>query len=102
VNVLTIFQEMGAEFYHNGGEVEGEFRMNNPHMDSPLMMTPMTDKNYAVIRMKYYGLHPTAVGSFYFRSGNKLPPASYAKVSWGPLTELGGSNDRMCGFPASG
>jgi hypothetical protein len=77
---VCLFQEMGAEFFHNGGEIEGEFRMDNPHMDSPLMMTPMTDKNFAVIRMKYQGPHPTAKGSFYFRSGNVLPPASYAKV----------------------
>ncbi len=54
--------------------------MPNPHFDSPLMISPMTDRNYVVIRMLYHGTAPTASGSFYFRSGNTLPPIRYARV----------------------
>lgn len=70
---------MGAEFYARAGELQGEFRVPNPHFDSPLMIAPMTDRNYVVIRMQYSGTASSASGSFYFRSGNALPPARYAK-----------------------
>jgi hypothetical protein len=57
-----------------------EFRGPNPHMDSPLMVSPMTDQSHVVLRMKYEGSSASTVGSFYFRSGSSLPPPLYAKV----------------------
>ncbi len=75
-----VVQEMGAEFYPHAGEMSVELRSSNPHMDSPLMLSPVTDQNFVVIRMKYQGAHDTAQGSFYFRAGAAMPPALYAKV----------------------
>lgn len=81
---VVISQEMGGEFYSRGGELEGEFRVPYPHFDSPLMLAPMTDRNYVVMRMKYQGYMSAANGSFYFRSGAQPPPPLYAKVcAWG-------------------
>ncbi len=73
-------QEMQAEVYPLGGEMAWEIRESAPHADSPLMITPTTDQNYVVTRMKYSGSSASTVGSFYFRAGNTLPPAQYAKV----------------------
>ena len=67
--------------YPLGGEMAWEFRSTAPHADSPLMVAPMTDQNYVVMRMKYSGSSASTTGCFYFRSGNVLPPALYAKAS---------------------
>lgn len=72
-------EEMQAEVHPLGGEMAWEIRESAPHADSPLMITPTTDQNYVVTRMKYSGSSASTVGSFYFRAGNTLPPAQYAK-----------------------
>lgn len=71
---------MAADVYPVGGEMKAEFHGPSPRFDSPLMLAPMTDRNYVVMRMKYAGTSPTAGGSFYFRSGDVLPPVSYGLV----------------------